>query len=910
MPPTSGSIFGRIKLEKHMKTFVFSLLFYLVALFPVTGQNFDLPKAVACLDKCESFFQAQPYTPLPDSLALCLAEAVKNLKSTGQVFIALYLRSMYSHANQMANIGSLRQAANEFRVIDSILQSFPATTLVVRNIAQTQNQMSIVLMHLFELDEARLYNAKALANFEKGNLPEGVFLALVSKSVLAQSSGNISEGLYWAEQALAHWRTIPDIPPARRLDRLSAERLKYAYLLDLADSIAHEDGQQSALPQFRAALQGLQNVLVETTQYDSLSEDVKTAAASLVFSIQQCFSNLCAVEPAWADSVLRYQQYLTEKGVNAGNAVPYFGLTEALSALAYAEKGEWADAYRLSLQSCRHYGYPAFDIFYDKPLSPIQIQQIQEKYAIIQTLRFQARILQMHEGDLRAHRQALFVYEQIFRVLNELRLSFLSESSMELSTERFASIYHEAALAAIDLYRQSGRAEYFEKAFNYAEKGKSFALRSALRRRVEDNTVFEEERKLRDKLRGAGLVYHRNPNSAQLAILDSVYKEIQNLREKVKKNNPRYYSEQIGEDEVTLDLARQKLVNDDSTALIEFSVGNDSTLVMAITRSQTYWSVVKHPKNWSQTLNEYCQAIFTQNEDFAKGYDVYKVLLSEMLENRLPPQVDRLIIVPDGNLRKVLFESLLDKPIKASQGYDQLSYLLRRYALSYQYSLTAYKYAEEIKRNPTHSIGAFIGKYEGEKPTFLRCADHSIPHLANAARNATDMCGKKAEPFEAAAEADFMRQASQFDELFFAMHGCLHSSDPLESSILFTKDPSGDGRLTVSEVLTLPQNLNARLVVFGSCNTASGLLLRGEGIISLARAFAYAGVPATLATTAVLPDKKETSNLLTAFHQNLCKGMKKDRALAEAKSALMNEEHPYYWANFILIGDPAPMNEK
>jgi len=105
-------------------------------------------------------------------------------------------------------------------------------------------------------------------------------------------------------------------------------------------------------------------------------------------------------------------------------------------------------------------------------------------------------------------------------------------------------------------------------------------------------------------------------------------------------------------------------------------------------------------------------------------------------------------------------------------------------------------------------------------------------------------------------------------------------------------------------------DLNADLVVLSACQTNAGEIHRGEGIISIARAFAYAG---TYSIVTSLWDVREKTNTEIIYHffQALKKGKTKDEALRTAKlnylTSLTPEQqfqsHPYFWAPLIIIGD-------
>jgi len=77
-------------------------------------------------------------------------------------------------------------------------------------------------------------------------------------------------------------------------------------------------------------------------------------------------------------------------------------------------------------------------------------------------------------------------------------------------------------------------------------------------------------------------------------------------------------------------------------------------------------------------------------------------------------------------------------------------------------------------------------------------------------------------------------------------------------------------------------HLNANLLVLSACETGIGKLEKGEGMISLARAFNYAGVPA-IVTTLWKIDDESTSKIMEYFYENLNNSLSKNEALHQAK---------------------------
>ncbi len=129
--------------------------------------------------------------------------------------------------------------------------------------------------------------------------------------------------------------------------------------------------------------------------------------------------------------------------------------------------------------------------------------------------------------------------------------------------------------------------------------------------------------------------------------------------------------------------------------------------------------------------------------------------------------------------------------------------------------------------------------------------------------------------------------------------------------MVFSDNPEygEDGMLNVYELYNM--DLRANLVVLSACNTGAGKIIGGEGIMSLSRAFFYAGVPNVLLTLWTVTDQ-QSYRLMLAFYRNLKRGRPAERSLQKAKLEFLDNaapqyQHPRYWAGFILAGNPEPL---
>jgi CHAT domain-containing protein len=151
------------------------------------------------------------------------------------------------------------------------------------------------------------------------------------------------------------------------------------------------------------------------------------------------------------------------------------------------------------------------------------------------------------------------------------------------------------------------------------------------------------------------------------------------------------------------------------------------------------------------------------------------------------------------------------------------------------------------------------------------------------------------------------RWLSGAHRLHFATHGIISEAQPELSALQLTRAEGSreDGLLQAYEIFNL--RLGADLVVLSACETALGKQLTGEGLMGLTRAFLYAGAHSVVVSLWPVADDSATPDLMVSFYRRLDRSPDKSEALQAAKLELIRKKqyaHPYYWAPFILVGEP------
>ncbi|MCF8243008.1 MAG: CHAT domain-containing protein [Melioribacteraceae bacterium] len=151
-----------------------------------------------------------------------------------------------------------------------------------------------------------------------------------------------------------------------------------------------------------------------------------------------------------------------------------------------------------------------------------------------------------------------------------------------------------------------------------------------------------------------------------------------------------------------------------------------------------------------------------------------------------------------------------------------------------------------------------------------------------------------------------LENLSAYDIIHFATHTEIDNENPLLTRFYISNKfkTEEENSIYISEIY--PMNLKAKMSVLSSCNTGTGALLKGEGIISMARAFRFAGCPSVVMSLWEIDDIS-TSRIMNSFYGNLKNGDRKDEALRNAKLQYLKKSNsktaaPIFWAAAVPIG--------
>lgn len=303
------------------------------------------------------------------------------------------------------------------------------------------------------------------------------------------------------------------------------------------------------------------------------------------------------------------------------------------------------------------------------------------------------------------------------------------------------------------------------------------------------------------------------------------------------------------------------------------------------------------------------------------SHTIYKILMETVLE-KMPEQVSHLTVIPNSNLATLPFDLLIKNAPDdtSSDDYKELNYLMKDYTFSYANSIHSALRPAFSQKAKTGSLFAFA-------PEYVDATESNYPSLRSSYRDKLTPLVWNTKEVDAisqyfdgefmtgtsATEASFKASVQNHQIIHLAMHAFVDHEEPMTSKLVFAidNDSIDDGMLHAYELFNM--DLSAEMAVLSACNTGIGKYQDGEGIMSLGKAFAYAGCPSVV-TSHWSVDDEATSVLMTNFYKYIAEGQAKDDALNQAKLDFLQSSHglkthPFFWGGFVVIGNTEPLSQ-
>lgn len=582
------------------------------------------------------------------------------------------------------------------------------------------------------------------------------------------------------------------------------------------------------------------------------------------------------------------------------------------SALLYYQKALISDIY----------GFENMDVY----VNP-ELKNINDEFQFFMVLKLKAQAFAekyLSDGDPKDAEIMQDTYDKTEELVRKFRTGLTNISDHAFLNFTAQEIYSQAFNYRLKFYEKEESPEHLKMAHEYLEKQKlshvhrTFMEASAKANIKLDKDLIEQESTLKTKittLKSQLLeMYADNSDSVEIVqqSLFNANRELEKLILALERDKPEYYLSKYNFDVINLDDTQRSLSQrTDSTAIITYFVWSQKIHVGVITKD----SVSFYTEDLTEDLNELISNFRSSIIDLRDDYEQYGEALSEVLiqrpfETLKGQNIGHLVIIPDRSIQLLPFEIL---KVRDDQNQNE-KYLFEHFAINYQYSVTLFdghlNGAHAAQKEFLGLAPSFEGYQKENSEVIVRSSINGLYELPGAqseVKQIAEVMGGESLLNNSATEENLKVKSKNVGLLHLATHAVVDEKNPENSYLAFSEvsEQNEDGKLYFFEIYNL--KLQASLVTLSTCNSGFGKVKIGEGVMSLSRAFAYAGVPATAVSLWPASDKS-TPDLMKYFYQNLKKGLTKDVALNKARrqyfsTATGKARHPFYWGGFVLIGD-------
>ncbi len=472
--------------------------------------------------------------------------------------------------------------------------------------------------------------------------------------------------------------------------------------------------------------------------------------------------------------------------------------------------------------------------------------------------------------------------------------NFSSDYSKISFANEYRNVFEEGLNTCWQLYNKTEEYKYLQKAFELSETNRNTVLLTGLlenKFKLYANIppeLISLEKELKKKLSKVktDLHYEKENNDPDKVFLSEliekrieINKDLDSIHKVFTNKYSRYKSLKFNNKSLKIEDVQKEL--DDKSQLIIYFLEEKNLYTFSITSDQVQFVKNSKADSFTNEIDDFKKNLLNRKDITENSKNLYNILLKDQLN----PDQDELIIIPDNILSYIPFEVLKD---------TDDNYVLENHKVSYSGSTRLFL---ELKGD--YFNYQLSDPWIGFSPSYRK--EDQLNTTEKEVETIAKITGGEFFTEKEASKKNFLANKDRFDIIHLAMHAGIDHKNPMFNKLEFS-----DGDLTSSEIYF--SGTKANLVVLSACNTGFGKLEKGEGVMSLARAFHFSGVPSVVMSLWKVPDK-ETKKIMVSFYEYLKEGLSKDEALQKAKIKYLETtkdevlRNPYYWSGFVLNGN-------
>ena len=495
--------------------------------------------------------------------------------------------------------------------------------------------------------------------------------------------------------------------------------------------------------------------------------------------------------------------------------------------------------------------------------------------------------------------QASQLYQLADELLDLMRFEHQSQVSKLFWRQEAKQLYADALEVA---YLQQDPAA----AFYFMEKSKSVLLLDALvaidAKKMIPDSLANRELLLQKAIQQATLALSSEPDNQlrQKALIDAE-EDYGEFLGNLEQFYPAYYNLRYAVQQPDLQQTQAKQLRQ-GLHMVHYFSHNNVLYVLNIGSEQRIFKKIERTPSLNQLLNDFRaqfkdrSTIIDQPTEYTRlAYQLFQTIYEPLWEGE--DELSReVIIIPDGDISYVPFDALLYQSTDAILP-GSFPYLLHQQQVRYTYSALVLEYQQKLaQRIPTKEQLLFLAPFT-EAQQSLPALPFSQLVLDQAQQQWQGQFLKGA-----AASSQALKMTGPDYSLIHLSTHALAGQGLTPPNISFA-----DTIVSLQEIYTMA--LVAKLVILSACETGVGDIQQGEGVINLARGFAYSGATGLITSLWKVNDAA-TANIFNHFYQALNQQESTGQALHLSKQEYLNnqdirqaEKSPYFWSSFTFWGN-------
>lgn len=519
------------------------------------------------------------------------------------------------------------------------------------------------------------------------------------------------------------------------------------------------------------------------------------------------------------------------------------------------------------------------------------------------------------------------------QLIDIIRNNYISEESRMYLAEHEKETYIYAIHIASDLCTDYSDKSMDFKMYEIARKAKAVILRNEItgNELLYSSNISDTLREKQYNLSSGIAAYNNlileeyrkiNPDSSKTALWKDALFEMnrgkEDVADEINSQFPQYSELKKKTDTVSLDYIMQKLKKDET--IVDYLLSNQYTNG----KRNLYVFVINNKKLDFREIS--LDSLFFKNALILKNisnpslgfqenyFSNYTAALNYMYLNLIKPVEEyfngkKLIIIPDEEIGWLPFDAFIkNKPEGRVTDWESLNYLIKEYTISYAYSSSLIFNKSSILKRGARVL-AFSPDYSNTSSSGMEI--DTLQGASIEIKSIFKWFNGKSFTGMAASKKAFLKASENPAIFHLAMHSMADTTNSLYSYMLFdSHDSSAENNKLYDYEISISR-IKSPMVVLSACNSGTGTLHYGEGMMSLARGFILAGASSVVKTSWNVNDEV-SADIIGKFYFNLSKGKPKNEAMRSAKLEYIKNAspeyiNPWYWAAYEVLGDNKPI---